>query len=155
MGDLTPGARKMSENDDFLLILGVPEMDRDHQAIDALFSAVAATGDAELPSLLDRISRELEAHFAREEQLMADGHAPLVECHKAQHRMLLREVAEMTKVAPVAPAKDLRRLMQFVLPQVVAAHVASVDRVAAAYLTGDIEDRDLAALRLQTAAAKV
>lgn len=136
-------------------ILGVPEMDRDHASVDRLFVSVAATADERLSALLGKISREIAEHFAREERLMADGRVPLLDCHKAQHRMILGEVREMERVAVLADPKVLRRLMEKVLPQIVAAHVESVDRVAAAYLTGTMDSADFNALRLPSGLAKM
>src|SRR6266702_8137472 len=111
----------MTKRHESVPILGVPEMDRDHLAIEALFVSTAQTADDDLPDLLDRIAQKLEDHFRREEILIAAGHVPLSECHKAQHRMILHEVAAVQKIAPGAETRALRRLMETVLRQMINA----------------------------------
>lgn len=142
----------MKSLDQSVSTLGVPEMDQDHLVIDELFASAEFLADDELPAVLDQIEGELQGHFRREEALMMARGVPLVDCHKAQHRMILGQVAELAKIAPVAEVGALRRLMTTVLRQTVNSHVASIDRVAAAYLTGAIADQDFAGLRLPVSA---
>ncbi len=71
------------------LSLGVPEMDEEHSAIQSLLDKVRNSSDAELPPLLDDVADRLAVHFASEEKLMRDGEVPVLECHKAQHNMIL------------------------------------------------------------------
>jgi len=128
--------------------LGVPLMDEDHARLDALFDALAAVSDAELPAFRAEIDTEIRAHFAREEVLMRQAGLPILHCHIAQHAMLLDELAEGVAAAAAGDMPRLRRFLGQTLAQLVAAHVDSVDRVSAGFLKGAVPAQEFAALRL-------
>ena len=119
-----------------VLILGVPEMDADHAVLDAMFDRVATTVDADLPALFDEIEAEVKAHFAREEKLIDANHVPIAHCHKTQHNLLLAEFSAAHGIVGAGDPAALRRLIGEVLRELVAGHVASVDRVTSQFLVG-------------------
>ena len=118
------------------LILGVPEMDRDHAEIEALIASAGTAGELDLPVLLKKIAEEIGRHFNREESMMAEANVPVMECHKAQHAVILRELAAMLHVAEITDAAAIRKLLTSILPPLIDAHVASVDRLTAEFLKG-------------------
>ncbi len=53
----------------------------------------------------------------------------------------------MRRVARVAEPKDLRRLLSLVVPQMIDAHIASIDRVSAEFLLGRMSKSDFDVFR--------
>ena len=128
------------------LPLGIPLMDEDHAALEALFADVATTADADLATLARTIVTEVTAHFGREEQLMEKAQVPILNCHRAQHAALLSEAAELLRAATTSEA--LRLVLGLHLPQLVEGHVASVDRVSSEFLRGKMAPMSFDNLRL-------
>lgn len=133
----------MTENP--TIALGVELMDRDHLRLERMLAAAARARDEDLPKLHRDIVTEVAAHFAREEALMRDRQIPGFPCHVSQHRIL---VAELTRDGLPCETADLRRRLQVVIPQLILSHVATMDRMAAAFLNGDIGRSDFDTLRL-------
>jgi len=131
-----------------VLVLGVPEMDADHEVLHAMFDRVVTTADADLPALFDAIDAEVRAHFAREEKLIDANDLPIAHCHKTQHTLLLAEFDAARARLATADAGVLRRLLGEVLPELVAGHVASVDRVTSQFLIGHLGAEAFGNLRL-------
>lgn len=131
--------------------LGVPEIDREHLAIDALLERATASTDTELPLLLDRIAETVADHFEHEERLMESKRVPVLECHRAQHAMILNEIKRMQQAAPLAKPSDLRQLMTLILPQLIDSHVASIDRVSVEFMLGHMTEDDFDAFRAPVA----
>lgn len=127
--------------------LGVPAIDREHLAIAALLERTAASSDAELPPLLNRIAEAVAEHFVHEERLMERERVPVLECHRAQHAMIRNEIKRMQQAASVAKPSELRLLMTIVLPQMIDAHVASIDRVSVEFMLGHLTENDFGAFR--------
>lgn len=121
-----------------VLVLGVPEMDADHAILDAMFDRVDATADADLTALFAEIEAEVKAHFAREEVLIDANELPIAHCHKTQHALLLSEIAAAHRIVESGDPQALRRLIDVVLRELVAGHVASVDLVTSRFLTGNL-----------------
>ncbi len=130
------------------LVLGVPLMDEDHARLEALFASVAGTPDSGLAAVFDAAEAETKAHFEREEQLMRAADFPVLFCHVAQHKMILAEFENGRRAKDEGNTAELRRFLAQALPGLVSAHVASVDRVTAGFLKGEIVPADLAELRL-------
>jgi len=126
------------------LPLGVPLMDADHATVEAMFARVETTADADLAALLAEIGAEVTAHFGREEALMAARDAPVAHCHQSQHALLLGEFAQARRLE--TPTEIRRALAN--LAQLVASHVASVDRMTAQFLGGTLSMDMVAKLRL-------
>ena len=131
-----------------VLVLGVPEMDADHAILDAMFEQLGATADADLPALFAEIEAEVKAHFAREEKLIDANDLPIAHCHKTQHALLLSEFAAAHPVFAAGDAESRRRLIGVVLRELVAGHVASVDRVTSQFLIGHLGAEAFGNLRL-------
>lgn len=130
------------------MMLGVPEMDEDHLAIAALFGRIAAADDAELPALLVEAETATIEHFAREEALMAKHDVPILFCHIAQHKKLLAEFTEAHAELAAGRVDRLSDMLRRVIPDLILAHVASVDRVTSMWLTGVLGADDVSGLRL-------
>ena len=126
------------------IVLGVQMMDQDHLRIEKMFEAASHAPDEDLPVLYRDIAKELAAHFAREEAFLREKQFPGLNCHLAQHNVLLAEMAEPPKSA----GGELRRRMLFVMPQLVLSHVTTMDRMAAAFLKGELGQADFDVLRL-------
>ena len=131
--------------------LGVPLMDDDHAHLESLFGCVDAVADERLPEFLETVRSEVAAHFAREEELMRDRDVPVYDCHVAQHRLLLSELDTARASAPSTRPAQLREFLSYVGPNLVMSHVASVDRVTAAFLQGGLDPRLVDKLRLPSA----
>lgn len=131
-----------------VLMLGVREMDDDHLVLQAMFERIGGTADADLAALFGAIEAEVIAHFAREERLIDANDVPIAHCHKAQHALLLGEFAAAHAIVEAGDPAALRRLIGEVLPELVAGHVASVDRVTSQFLGGHLGAADFANLRL-------
>lgn len=126
--------------------LGVAEMDADHALLEAMIESAAAASDHDLAAALAAVQSELAAHFAREETLLGRAGFPALGCHVAQHRRLLDLVAE-AGVAHAARPAELRRFLADLLPGLVAGHIASIDRVSAEFVKGQISAAMFASLR--------
>src|SRR6266404_229115 len=107
------------------IVLGVEMMDQDHLRIEKMFEAAA--------------------HFAREEDFLRERQFPGLNCHLAQHNVLLAEMAHGEP--PKSADGELRRRMLFVMPQLVLSHVTTMDRMAAAFLKGEPGQTDFDVLR--------
>jgi hemerythrin-like metal-binding protein len=127
------------------IVLGVDLMDRDHLRLERLLDAAARSRNEHLPRLHRELTAELDAHFGREEALMRDRGVPGWYCHLTQHRML---IAEMERKGPGSRSADLRRRLTVVARQSILAHIATMDRMAAAFLVGDLRRPDFQTLRL-------
>jgi hemerythrin-like metal-binding protein len=128
------------------VILGVEMMDRDHLRIERMFEAVSRTRDEDLPALHRDVAMELAAHFAREADFLQENQVPGLHCHVAQHNELLAEMARGEH--PKSGNAEIRRRLQVVMPQLVLSHVATMDRMAAAFLKGELQQSDFDGLRL-------
>ena len=128
------------------IVLGVEMMDQDHLRIEKMFEAASRAPDEDLRVLYRDIAKELAAHFAREEDFLRERQFPGLSCHLAQHNVLLAEMAHGEP--PKSAGGELRRRMLFVIPQMVLSHVTTMDRMAAAFLKGELEPADFDVLRL-------
>lgn len=129
------------------LVLGVKEMDDDHARLEAILARVPDTADAQLPALLDEIAAETRAHFSHEEALMRAADFPVLFCHMAQHKMILDGIEAARGAVTRSDMKGLRNYLAVVLPELIASHVASVDRVTAGFLKGETTAADFVDLR--------
>ena len=132
------------------IVLGVEMMDQDHLRIESMFEAASCAPDEDLPALYRQVGEELAAHFAREENFLREKQFPGLHCHLAQHNVILAEIAR-DDGSKSAAGMDLRCRMEFILPQLVLAHVTTMDRMAAAFLKGELGEADFDVLRLPLA----
>lgn len=128
--------------------LGNPLMDNDHARLEALMAEAAVVADGELAARLRDVEAETRAHFAREEEMMRAAQLPILHCHIAQHAMLLGAFDEGRAAAAADDMPALRRFLGEILPQLIAAHVDSVDRVSASFLAAEMSADDFAHFRL-------
>jgi hemerythrin-like metal-binding protein len=128
------------------IVLGVEMMDQDHLRIEKMFEAASHAPDEDLPVLYRDIAKKLAAHFARQEDFLRERQFPGLNCHLAQHNVLLAEMAHGEP--PKSAGGELRRRMLFVMPQLVLSHVTTMDRRAAAFLNGKLAQADFDVLRL-------
>ena len=107
------------------LRIGHPVIDHDHQKmIDIINEFIAHEGDHNEPQLLHNTLKSLvdyaRDHFEREEKIQKEAMYPYVEMHKAEHKLLLAQVAEMarsffvkkTKPLDQSALSDVRKLLQ-------------------------------------------
>lgn len=127
-------------------------MDEDHAHLESLFDCADSVVDEKLVDFLETVRSEVAAHFAREEELMRVRRVPVYECHLAQHRLLLAELDAARDAADRTPPAQLRAFLSRALPSLVLSHVASVDRVTATFLKGDLDLNVVQKLRLTPAA---
>ncbi|WP_333824924.1 bacteriohemerythrin [Pinisolibacter sp.] len=131
-----------------VLVLGVPEMDADHEKLHAMFERVGSTADADLAALFAEIDAEVRDHFTREEVLIDEAQLPIAHCHKTQHALVLSEFDAARRIVESGDAATVRRLIGEVLAELLAGHVASVDLVTSRFLTGGLAANAFDNLRL-------
>ena len=125
------------------LPLGVAVMDQDHYALEQMFARTPVIEDGDLPAHLDAILAEITAHFAREEAEMERVGVPILHCHKGQHAALLAEGATLRENFSRAEARMRRHLIGFVLAQLVANHIATVDQISSTFFNQKIDYRQV------------
>lgn len=124
--------------------LGVALMDDDHAELEALIGSAAVAADEDLAALHANIVEGLEAHFAREEELMRERGFPGLHCHNAQHKLLVEQARGGRAMAPAA----LRRHIGVYVAQLVESHVLTMDYMTAAFLRGEFGPQHFEGLRL-------
>jgi hemerythrin len=84
------------------LEIGHAEIDGQHREIfrrhEALVSAMASDGVADLGALFEFLGRYAVAHFAAEERVMAETRYPGANVHAAAHARFVREYAELVEL---------------------------------------------------------
>jgi len=128
--------------------LGVALMDDDHAHLEELMASVPGLADSALPAFLDTLRNEIAAHFVREEALMREANVPVLDCHVAQHARLVSDIDDTrTRLATMA-APALRAYLGRDVPNMVMAHIASVDQISARFLLGELDGAMVSRLRL-------
>lgn len=119
-------------------------IDNDHKdlvnTVNALYDAIAEAGDrAQVGQTLGQLASYVDAHFAREEQLMEEYGYPGLAKHKRLHRHLARTVHAIRKVFAENPrAIDPNKLLNF-LRKWLIHHILEQDTKYAPYFRGDGE----------------
>lgn len=136
--------------------LGVPLMDDDHAHLEELMAGAAGLDDTALAAFLDTVREEIAGHFSREETLMREARVPVLECHVAQHARLIEEIDSVRARAraEAIPTPALRAFLVRDVPNLVMAHIASVDQISARFLTGTLDSAMVSRLRLPEEAAE-
>lgn len=111
--------------------LGVPLMDDDHAHLEALLQGVRASDDGELPALLSTVEAETRAHFAHEEDLMRLRGLAILACHSIQHQLFLGEFEIAHRAIESGDMTALRYFLAATLPELLSAHIDTVDRMTA------------------------
>lgn len=121
------------------LEVGHPIIDYDHQMLINLVNELdravqMGQGAEKVAQVLDRLSQDIETHFAREEELFEQTAYPLVEKHKQHHR----DIEDLVRVFQAAyeenPASiDLNKLLKF-LKEWLMKHIGKLDKGYAPYV---------------------
>ena len=121
------------------LPLGVRVMDEDHYALEQMFARMVEIADDGLTAHFDAIVAALAAHFAREEAEMERVGVPILHCHRGQHAALLAEAEKLRDSFVRADERMRRHLIGFALAQLVAHHIASVDRISSGFFSEKVD----------------
>src|SRR5512141_386081 len=117
---------------------GDSRMDTEHRELAQLFNRLrdavdSGAGKAACAEVLDGIIGHAQAHFALEQQLMAQHAFPKAEQHAAEHAMLLRQARDYRDSFDVDTAAARAAAMKF--PEVwLAYHILFSDKELAAFL---------------------
>ncbi len=120
-------------------------IDNDHrdlvEIVNALHdSIVNAEGRTQVGRTLSRLATYVDAHFAREEQLMEEYSYPGIIKHKRLHRHLARKVPAIRKVFAENPRRiDPAKLLSFLRDWLVH-HILEQDTQYAPYFRGKVEE---------------
>ena len=77
------------------LLLGEPQMDREHQEFAYLVGRMQQAPDDALAPLLDEFATHTRAHFEMENQWMTETAFPPRECHIDEHAAVMKSVDEV------------------------------------------------------------
>lgn len=120
-------------------------IDNDHkdlvEIVNTLYDAIAnAEGRTQVGRTLTRLATYVDAHFAREEQLMEEYDYPGVAQHKRLHRHLARKVHAIRKVFAENPKSiDPTKLLNFLRDWLVH-HILEQDTKYAPYFRGEQQE---------------
>jgi hemerythrin-like metal-binding protein len=106
-----------------------------------MFFRTPLVEDADLPAHLDAILEAIRAHFVREEAEMERVGVPILHCHKGQHAALLEEAGKLREAFSRAEARMQRHLIGFVLAQMVANHIATIDQISSTFFDQKVDYR--------------
>ena len=114
--------------------LGHAVMDRDHIDSVALLQAACDAPAGGMQAPFAAFATHLREHFARENALMAQHGFFALHCHKDEHTRVLNVVATME--AELAEDKEdrARKYVTLYFPDWFHTHLATMDRVTAAFL---------------------
>ncbi len=121
------------------LEVGHPIIDYDHQMLIGLVNELdravqMGQGAEKVAQVLDRLSQDIETHFAREEKLFEQTAYPLVEKHKQHHRDIENLVRTFQAAYEENPASiDLNKLLKF-LKEWLMKHIGKLDKGYAPYV---------------------
>lgn len=110
---------------------GIPLMDDDHRHLVSLYNNILWFAKEARPSLMEQrlicLAKDMEAHFSREEGLMAGCPPELVAAHRHEHRQLLAELScqiEEWQEKHISAAFLVRFLYQWLLRHIVVEDMA-------------------------------
>ncbi|TAK48539.1 MAG: hypothetical protein EPO23_07900 [Xanthobacteraceae bacterium] len=130
------------------LVLGLPQIDEEHQQIAAMFAALSTTDIDVLTGQVAALETAIAAHFAGEHTLMASRDFPGLHCHKAQHAGLEYELHRAHGMLKKRQLDKVIRHLTVIMPQLMIAHITTMDRMTVAFLNGELGTADFAQLRL-------
>lgn len=100
------------------LMLGIPTIDLQHQALFDAFGKLAAAGDTDFPEevlsdILSRLGDQIQRHFATEEALMLQIALPepMLSEHRAAHESILEEFAQIHLDAMFGQTRSLPEII--------------------------------------------
>ena len=111
---------------------GIEQIDKDHIALfayaDDLLNAMAfAKPHAELCEKVDFVVQEVQAHFAREEVILARSGWPGTAIHQEHHRQLVHKAQELAENFRKQTA-DAGAVFEFLAQDLIAKHILLGDR---------------------------
>lgn len=121
---------------------GVDEIDKDHIALfayaDELLNAIAfARPHAELCDKVDFVVQAVQAHFAREEELLAQSNWPGTGMHREHHRQLVRKAQDLARNFRQQTV-DSGAVFEFLAQDLIAQHILLGDRHYFAHLAQNL-----------------
>ncbi len=96
---------------------------------------VSGKEDRKVDALFDRFLRDVEEHFAYEEDLMKKSHFFAYECHRGEHKRVLAELEEVKKRWQETRDREfLRRYFEETFKPWITEHILTMDTVTAQWL---------------------
>lgn len=123
---------------------GIDQIDKDHIALfayaDELLNAIAfAQPHAELCDKVDFVVQEVQAHFAREEELLAQSNWPGTGTHREHHRQLVHKAQELARNFRQQTV-DAGAVFEFLAQDLIAKHILLGDRHYFAHLAQNLRE---------------
>lgn len=125
--------------------VGDQVIDTQHAELIAIINELAdQLHEAEAPAIVearavfDHLAHYVTAHFAYEEERIADAGYPedrIVE-HQAEHNAMLRKVQEFEQVFESGDAEVLQQMMPFLYGEWLIHHICGTDKDYMPYLAG-------------------
>jgi hemerythrin-like metal-binding protein len=124
------GLQDLELTDNFLL--GVPEIDGDHQVmldlIKAVMGAVRVRNDGRCERYLNRLFAYTQSHFEREERLLRNWNFPDIDKHKSYHTALLARAESLREVCRNVESEQeyqtcCEQMMSFLVDDVIRGDV--------------------------------
>ncbi len=115
------------------LALGQSVMDQTHEEFTALLNRLADVPEADAAQVLDEFVAHTQAHFAQEEQWMAQMAFPPLHCHAGEHQGVL-EIAREVQRRVSAGEVHLAKVLAQATAEWFTNHAASMDAVLAMYM---------------------
>ena len=131
---ITETATPLIEWSDQAFALGLTSMDTTHREFVVLVNALAHADDADFGQCLTRLHQHTRAHFAREDALMDQTRFPAATEHKAEHRRVLAELAQLQRRVDKGVISFARSYVRERLPEWFHLHLATMDSALAAHL---------------------
>ena len=130
----------MNHFDAKLKLLGIAEMDDDHQQLVAIANRIDEVAsrpqldEVELAAAIAQLKSKTREHFEREELYMASMGFPELEAHRNEHTALLAALDKLVVVAATGQyiSQNLRHYMAIWLFE----HIDKADMTYAAYVQG-------------------
>ena len=121
------------------LSVGVEELDSDHQELIDVLNQLdvevrRAAGHDTIAQILDELISHTEAHFRREEEIMAREHYPDAEHHAKIHRALSEEIQEFRK--EFASGMEIGPEITEFIKRWLISHIMESDKHLGGYLLG-------------------
>lgn len=119
------------------MALGIPDLDREHEALVSRFLALTDPGQAmdaqAFRSCIDELVGEVCAHFDHEEQLMREHHFPEASEHKEAHDDMLKQINSFLILLDSEPDHPGMTVLDFV-GRWLMDHIAEDDRTFGTFL---------------------
>jgi hemerythrin len=115
------------------LLLGLPEMDAEHQTLVTCIQALQVAGPAQVQQRLAEFAEHARTHFAAEDRWMVEMEFPPRECHMDEHAAVLKSVAEVQALV-AAGRTDIVQGLADELARWFPGHAHHLDSALAAWV---------------------